>query len=262
MTYLIFGNGWLGNMLKDYLGGRIYEGNILGFTGSVDLEDVWINTAAKTNIDWVEKHKSESENINVHGAEFIARQAKYFNKKYVFFSSACIFESKGMIDVKYEDSIPNPQCFYSKTKAMAEELIQEVNPDALIIRPRLPLSEVPHPRNTLNKLKKYERINDNQESVTIVEDMLPVLKDLIQMDAKGIYHLVNEGTISPHEIAVLLGHPHEVWSKEEQDKQLAKEGRPKRVTTYVGSKRIPLLPDIRKRIKEVIKDYANFDNRK
>ena len=260
---IIFGNGWLGNLIKGYYknNATVSGLNILDYKSidgtlvSLKDHDVIINAAAKTNIDWIENNKYDAALTNIIGATQLAYLAKRHGKKYVFFSSACIFESKDLKDIKFEDSKPNPQCFYAETKAMAEQLVLQANPDALIIRPRLPLSEVPHPRNTINKLLSYEMINDNQESVTVVEDMLPILKDLIEKGEKGIFHMVNAGTISPAEIAGIFGHEFKAVKKAEQDERLAKEGRAKRVTTYVGSNRIELLPDIKTRIKSLAEVY-------
>jgi dTDP-4-dehydrorhamnose reductase len=260
MRYLIIGNGWLGNILKNYLGDRasIWKGRMQEINEQVKNFDVVVNMAAMTNIDWCEKNRFETFEVNTFEANRLAFICKRYGVKFVHISSACIFESVDSNDIKYEDSIPNPKCFYALTKWMAEELIKESNPDALIIRPRLPLSEVPHPRNTVNKLLSYDKINDNQESVTIVEDMIPVLIDLIEEDGivnTGIFHLVNEGTISPAEIAESFGHKFERVTKEAQDARLTSEGRAKRVTTYVGSKRIKLLPSIQDRIKTLVEKY-------
>jgi dTDP-4-dehydrorhamnose reductase len=256
MKYLIIGNGWLGNIIKNYLGesatlvGRNFDLTAHDF-------DVLINTAAKTNIDWCEQNKWETVQSNVLLAYDLAKWCKEHGKKYVFFSSACIFESKDKYDIKDETSRPNPQCFYTETKVMAEKVIQEINPEALILRPRLPLSEVPHPRNTINKLLGYAIINNVQETVTVVEDMLPVMVQLIEESKTGVFHLVNEGTIAPSEIARLFNHQFQTATKKQQNVRLAREGKTKRVTTYATSIRIPLLPNIRSRIKDLAEKYKS-----
>lgn len=259
--YLIFGNGWIAGRLKDYFKDNaiIYPARIThGFmelTPEMLECNVWINTAAKTNIDWCENNKRAALTENVLVAEILASKAKELDKKYVFISSACIFESEKTYKREEEaahkayyfteEDKPNPQCWYALTKVVAEQLVLQANPDSLIIRPRLPISEIPHPRNTLNKLTIYEFINDNQESITIVEDMIPALEALIENNKKGIVHLVNEGTVSPAELAATIGHEFKVVDKKEQDERLAKEGRAKRVTTYVRSNYV-MLPHLNK----------------
>ena len=89
--------------------------------------------------------------------------------------------------------------------------------------------------------------------------MIPVMVDLIEKGEKGIFHLANAGTISPAEIAEAIGYRlFDRVSKAEQDERLKAEGRAKRVTTYIGSKGISLLPDIRKRMPEVAKVYKEY----
>lgn len=264
MNTLILGNGWLGQMLYKYLSSKSID---VGFyteklkTGWDIPESGWsnadvvINTIAKTNIDWCEQNKVHAFFTNTTLALQLAQRCVVSQKQYVFFSSACIFQSRDINDIKYEDSEPNPACFYSKTKALAEELIREANPSTLIIRPRLPISEVPHPRNTINKVLSYLKLHDNQESVTVVEDMFPILLKLIQDKKSGAFNIVNSGTISPAQIADAFNHPYEKFSKDDEVGQMKNEGRAIRVTTIADSRRLSPLPDIRERMNEIVKVY-------
>ncbi len=258
MKILICGNGWLGNILKDFLGAEMFAGRLQDIKPDVISKyDVLINCAGKTNIDWCEKNKAEALAVNAIAAGALARMCQQVGKKYVFISSACIFESAHADDWKDEYSAPNPGCFYSLTKVVAEHLVLEADPDALIIRIRLPISERPHPRNTLTKILSYPTLHTNQETVTVVEDMLPVLKKLIQGDEKGIFHLVNDGTISPLEMRASFGVEggYKGVRKEEMDKALRKEGRARRVSTLVRSTRIPALASIRSRMPQIARAY-------
>jgi len=258
MKTLICGNGWIGNIVKDFLGAEMFAGRIKDITPKVVSKyDVLINCAGKTNIDWCEKNKSEALAVNAVGAGELARVCRQAGKKFVHLSSACIFESLHADDWKDESSTPNPGCFYSLTKVVAEHLVLEADPDALVIRIRLPLSEKPHPRNTLTKILAYSGLHTNQETVTVVEDMLPVLKDLIQKDETGVFHLVNDGTLSPYEMRASFGSNggYRALEKKEMDEMLRKEGRAKRVSTMVRSTRIPPLPPIRARMPQIAKAY-------
>lgn len=258
MKYILYGNGWMAGLIKDYLREDAFISNEkTNEVFALDVGfDVVIDLAAHTNIDWCENNKNQTLQDNVLGAVNLARICKNLNKKYVFFSSGCIFESKNENDWKDENSQPNPQCFYAEMKWLAERLIQEVNPEALIVRPRLPISEKSHPRNTLNKLYGYKKINDTQESVDVVEDMIPVLIDLIKKNAVGIYHFANGGTVSPADLAGLIGNNFfEIRVKEVQDAEFLLEGRAKRVTTYLRSVKIPCLPHIGSRILQVCENW-------
>lgn len=256
MNIGIIGNGWIANILAPYFKGQgidatILPGRIEDITSPLEY-DVVINTAAKTAIDWCEMHKQEAFDANVTAA---VKLAHLVPGKLVHFSSACVFESSLPTDIKYEDSVANPQCFYAETKLMAERLLTEIKPDILIIRPRLLLSEVPHPRNTIDKLLKYPRVITSQESVTIVEDMLPVIKQLISENASGVFHVVNDGLITPAEIMALYGNPFEPIEKTTLDAEMKKLGRARRTSVTVGSRRIPLMRPIGERIEEVLAKY-------
>jgi len=96
------------------------------------------------------------------------------------------------------------------------------------------------------------------ESVTVIEDMLPVLRRLIEDDTKGIYHLVNKGTISPFEIGVLMGGKHSPVTKRDLDWKMEKAGRAYRVTSLINSVLTELLPDIRGRITQIIREYKSI----
>ncbi len=260
MKVLILGkNGWLGGMFYDYLtksGVAVaYDHSDINSIRSIgpDITAV-VNFAASANIDWCEKNKNLTFQNNVLGAVNVARACRGAGAQYVFISSACVLQSKNENDVRYEDSVPAPGCFYTETKLMAEKLITEVDPGVLIVRLRLPVSEVPHPRNALNKLASYSQLIDSQESITVVEDFLERLADLIRAGAAGVFNLVNEGTISPAEIGKLIGHKFEVITKAELDRQMAVEGRARRVTTVVGTRK-GYLPPARDRIVEVVRKW-------
>lgn len=246
LKILVLGKGFVGEPLAEYLGADISTKR-LNQIGISDLEsyDVVINTVAKTKIDWCEKNREETFDTNVIQAINIAKLLRP-DQKYVFFSSGCIFKSENG-EVNYEDSIPNPQCFYTYTKLMAEQLLEEVRPETLVIRPRLLISEKSHPRNTIDKLLNYDKIIVCQESVTILEDLITKVATLF--NESGAFNIFNEGTISPSEIMDIFGHKHEKIDKTQLD-ELTK-GLARRVSTVLGSKRTDPLPDARKRILEI-----------
>ena len=263
MKILVLGKrGWLGTMFYDYLveqGVDVVECSHHDINAFQILEpDIThvINFAASTNIDWCEKNKNRAFWNNVVGAVNIAKVCKMAGAKHIFISSACIFQSKDVSDIKFENSLPQPGCFYTETKLMAEKLLREIDPDVLIVRPRLPISEVSHPRNTLNKIAKYPRLLNCQESVTVVEDFLPKLYELIVGDMSGTFNIVNEGTVSPAEMGTLAGFNFTPYTKADLDKQIEESGQAHRVSTIVGS-HYGYLPPIKERIVEVVNKWKS-----
>lgn len=263
MKILVLGNGFVGKPLYQSLQDSDDNADLsLIRLNELTAEilapyDVIINTAAKTSIDWCEKHREETFDTNVVQAVRIAKLLSP-KQKYVFFSSGCIFKSEYPYEINYEDSIPNPQCFYTYTKLMAEQLLAEVRPESLIIRPRLLISQYSHPRNTINKLLKYPLIIDTQESATILEDMILKIKELIAYDEKGPFNIFNEGTISPSRIASIFDHPHTQITKRALDELTS--GKARRVSTVLGTKRTLPLPNIEARLLEIRKTWYISQN--
>lgn len=284
MKILIFGQGWIGNYLQDFLKNR-HEVRLSSLRpphcpkvileDEIEWADCVINTAAKTQIDWCENNKVSAFENNVLSALMIAEICKKFRRQHIFFSSACLFESEQFAitteqtkNLRFftENSPVNPKCFYAYTKYIAEALILEMYSESIIIRARLLISEMPNPRNTIDKLLGYPKLQNNQETLTIVEDMLPVIEKLMLEKQSGIFHLINEGTINMPELVDYFGEIeegklkapwYEVVSKEEQDARMEKEGKTKRVTAYVTSTRIPLLPHLRSRLPTLAKNYLS-----
>jgi dTDP-4-dehydrorhamnose reductase len=261
MKTLIIGDGWIGNRLADTLGEDAHvSGKRLESLEEEDLAmfDVVINAAAKTNIDWCEEHKADALDVNAMHARRVALFCKVLGIRYVYISSACIFQSATPDDIVFEDDKPNPQCFYAVTKWVGEELVREANPASLIVRIRLPISSVPHPRNTIGKILKYKELVNSEESVTVIEDMIPVLEFLIQQKAEGVFHLVNAGTITMPEIVSYFHQDFSVIDKHVLRARTREAGKADRVSTVVGSKKIPLLPDIHERIGDIVRVYKSL----
>jgi dTDP-4-dehydrorhamnose reductase len=254
---LVLGSGFVGKPLAEYLKAdvstkRLHEIN------EEDLApyDVVINTAAKTNIDWCEVNRGEAFDTNVTQA---VRIAKMVRGQYVFFSSGCIFNSSEG-EVNYEGEIPNPQCFYAYTKAVAEQLLYEVKPSTLIIRPRLIVSEKSHPKNTIDKLLRYDKIITCQESVTVLEDLIKRFPDILysaRVQNMVVRNIFNEGTISPSEMMDIFGHSHTKISKDELD--LLTKGKARRSSTILGTYYESGMPEIHSRILEI---KQNWDGKK
>lgn len=244
---IVLGAGFVGKPLAEYLKADIITKRLNEINES-DLEkyDVVVNAVAKTDNNWCEKNVVDAFDTNVTQTVRIARLVK---NKYVFFSTGCVFMSENERDVKDESSIPNPQCFYTRTKLMAEQLISAINPGTLILRPRLIISEKSHPRNIIDRLFTYSDIITTQESFTILEDMLPVIAKLIATKASGVYNIVNSGTISPSEIMDIFGKGHNKILMSELQTLIS--GKARKVSAILKSNKIPSLQDIKKRVKEI-----------
>ena len=207
-TYLIFGDGWLGNKFFDYLGDdselareRIENTDqIRAYLKASDAE-VIINCIGKTgkpNIDWCESNKDATFFSNVTVPSMIAEVCEETGKYMVHIGSGCIYQGSGEWA---EGDEPNFYgSFYSKTKIFSEKILKTY-PDVLTLRIRMPFDSTASPRNLITKLIGYKQVvGDVSNSMTYVPDMLDAASQLMRRRKTGVYNIVNRGHITHREI--------------------------------------------------------------
>lgn len=287
MKILIFGRGQLGEEYREYFSAKpennvlVAEGADIRDLGSVRqailsvMPDVVINTAAKTNIDWCEVNRLETLSVNALGADHIGQICQELGIYFIHISSGCVQESKTAEDVHGEEDIPNPVCFYSWAKVMADNLLMEraacrgigsnlEKPlKVLILRPRQLISPRVSPRNALAKMLTYSKFIDTPNSCTVVPDLMRVTETLMQKGATGIYNVVNPGVTSPYKIACML---REIIKPEMQPQIISKDELnkmtlAKRIDCLLHTKKLAAegidLPHIDVRLREIIADFKN-----
>lgn len=284
MKILIFGKGQLGEEYREYFSAKpeytvsVAEGADIRDLNSVRqailsaAPDIIINTAAKTNIDWCEVNRLETLSVNALGADHIGQACQERGIYLVHISSGCIQESKTENEIHGEDDVPNPLCFYSWAKVMADNLLMDRarmrgigfnvgRPlKVLILRPRQLLSAKLSPRNALAKMLTYSKFVDTPNSCTVVPDLIRVTGELIKKGATGIYNVVNPGVTSPYKIAIMLKEAikpemsPQMISKDELNKMTLA----KRIDSVLCTKKLEAegirLPHIDARLREIIGD--------
>lgn len=212
MKTLVFGPGFLGT--KFHLA---TEGSILSKTDIADpiavraaldehKPDAVVNFAGKTgkpNVDWCETNKLPTMRSNVVGALVLAEACAERGIHLVHISSGCIFygaspDPKGW----KEDDFANPSAFYSRTKYAADIVLAQL-PDVAIVRLRMPIDSLPGERNLITKLANYPKIIDVQNSVTVVDDLMEVIKAIIEKRGTGVFHAVNPGIMRHRDLIAL-----------------------------------------------------------
>lgn len=274
---LIFGNGYLGNRLAEYFhtNALISRADITIYSEiEKDIRkyspEIIINAAAKTNIDWVEKQENRREAyaVNVGGAANVFFAARTNNIFLCHISSGCIFDGITLGGFK-ENDMPNPSCYYAWTKIWGESQLFPFfdSKKVLVLRIRMPISQKFHPRNLINKLMKYDKVIDDQNSITVIEDFLPAMKKFLKNRIYGTFHLTNTGSISPYEIIQIMKkkgliNPNKKVkkiTKEELDRLTLKGGGARRVSTILNTDKLKKLhinlPNVKERVEECIKNF-------
>ena len=164
--------------------------------------EVLINCAAYTDVTKAETDYEKALAINCLGAENLAIIAMKYGCKFVHFSTDFVF--KGDKDIVYTEEMgTNPVNNYGKSKLKGEEAIS-ILPDALVIR--ISWLYGPNGRNFASAISKLMQekselkiVADQYGKTTYTFDVADATMNLLNKNAKGIYHFANDGVSSRYE---------------------------------------------------------------
>lgn len=168
--------------------------------------DVVLNAAGvrgKPNVDWCETNQRETILGNTILPLLIAEACQERGIYLLHLATGCIFygaspDPRGWT----EDDYANPVAVYSKTKYAADLALSTLS-NVGIARFRMPIDSIPSEGNLIDKLARFPKVIDVENSVTIVEDLVSVLYQLLEKRGTGIFHTTNPGTIKHKEIMAL-----------------------------------------------------------
>jgi dTDP-4-dehydrorhamnose reductase len=171
-----------------------------------------INTAAYHRVDDCEINPALAFAVNTLGAQNAARAAALVEAGVVFFSTDYVFGAQDRERERpYEEGDdPQPLNVYGVSKAAGEQLVMQANERHIVVRsaglygtatsrkgwtfPELMLEKA---RND----KSVSVVTDQVLSPTFTADLADKTRELIERDAKGVFHLTNAGECSWFEFA-------------------------------------------------------------
>ncbi|BAT93178.1 hypothetical protein VIGAN_07209900 [Vigna angularis var. angularis] len=189
----------------------------------------------RPNVDWCESHKTETIRTNVAGTLTLADVSKEHGILMINYATGCIFEydeahpEGSGIGFKEEDKPNFIGSFYSKTKAMVsslmllsphslsviltimcynldvnisqvEELLKEYD-NVCTLRVRMPISsDLSNPRNFITKISRYNKVVNIPNSMTVLDELLPISIEMAKRNLRGIWNFTNPGAVSHNEI--------------------------------------------------------------
>jgi len=171
--------------------------------------DFIINCAALTNVDFCEKNKKKSYEVNVKISQNILK-AMSVNSKLIHISTDYIFDgNKAPYD---ENSSPNPINYYGKTKLESENLIRASQKKYIIIRTGSLFSEfIDLNSNKLcwifNKLKNNEKIftaTDMISTPTSTASLAKIIFNLLPFNQNLIINYSGQNSMSVYEFSLLV----------------------------------------------------------
>lgn len=206
------GTGYIGQILHDFLGRYLtFSPRIISIGSEFDISDKTVidkfikavrphqiyHLAAKAETDWCEQNPKRTYEVNVKGTYNVVKAGLEVGSKIVNFSTACLYPDNN----KYykETDKPDPRCVYTDSKARAEaKLKQEGLYDAVLtIRARQPFSNHRHDRNLIQKLSAYPVHTKCPNSMTHVEELIPIVTYMARKEYMGCYNITNPGVTSP-----------------------------------------------------------------
>jgi len=296
-TFLIFGaNGWIGNQVINYLSiqgipfikARARAGDnesiiqelnanpqithIMSFIGRTHgtYEGQKITT-----IDYLEMPGKLVDNLNdnLYSPLNLALLCKERGLHFTYLGTGCIFE--------YDEEHPfgqevngyteqsKPNFFgsgYSIVKGYTDQLMnnQVFEDTVLNLRIRMPITDEVNERNFITKITTYQKICSIPNSMTALNDMIPIMVRLARIKMCGPVNLTNPGLISHNEILEMykeIVDPTFTWNNfrlEEQNQILAS----KRSNNFLETKILESLDPNVKPIKESVRDILIQMNKK
>ena len=166
-----------------------------------DLAPDWvIHTAAWTAVDACAESPELARRRNGEAVAEIAAACKSTGSRLLHVSTNEVFPGEANTTY-HETSTPNPINPYGAAKHVAEEAIQSSGAEAIIVRTAWVFSQTHANFATRILALARERpslqvVADEFGNPTYAPDLAIALRDLLLSDARGIFHLVNEGVAS------------------------------------------------------------------
>ena len=215
MKWLIYGaNGWIGGMVKKHL--ESLKEEVVDATARADNEvdvekemlevkpDRIVSFIGRTHgpgfstIDYLEQKGKLVENVrdNLYSPLVLAILGKRHGIHVTYLGTGCIFSYASDKLSFTEEDLPNFfGSGYSTVKGFTDRLMHLYREDVLNLRIRMPIVGYHHKRNFITKITNYEKICSIPNSMTVLEDMIPLLVDLAKGKTVGTVNLTNPGKI-------------------------------------------------------------------
>jgi len=257
---LVFGgNGWIGNKVFNLLASKeilVVKANcraddqqaviaeiekndgithVMSFIGRTHgtYEGVKIGT-----IDYLEKPGKLVENMrdNLFGPLLLAEICKQKNIHFTYLGTGCIFdydneqhlfgdETTGFLETDKPNFFGSS---YSIVKGYTDQLMQLLNDGSTLnVRIRMPITDEFNDRNFITKITNYAKVCSIPNSMTVLNELLPVMIELALQNKVGTVNLTNPGLITHNEILEMykeIVDPSFTWNNftiEEQNQILA-----------------------------------------
>jgi nucleoside-diphosphate-sugar epimerase len=213
-------------------------GNVTHIMSFIGRTHGTYNNEVIGTIDYLEKPGKLVDNMrdNLFSPISLAELSKKNSIHFTYLGTGCIFEYDdehlfGDQETGFlESDLPNfVGSSYSIVKGYTDRLMQLLYSDSVLnARIRMPITdEQDSPRNFITKITSYKKVCSIPNSMTVLDELLPVLIESALKGEVGTINLTNPGLISHNEILTMykeIVDPNFTWenfSVEEQNQILA-----------------------------------------
>tara|TARA_Y100000389_G_C17429494_1_gene501674 strand:+ start:56 stop:931 length:876 start_codon:yes stop_codon:yes gene_type:complete len=289
MRVLIYGHrGWIGQQIIEHLKILNVDDQYEYVCGEARVNDVdvieeeikntkpthIISLVGRTHgggiqtIDYLENHLYENVRDNLFGPVVLAMLSKKYNFHLSYLGTGCIFEYEDLesvlkgSDYKQFDESDKPNFIgssYSIVKGFTDQIMHMT--DTLNIRIRMPIVSQSNPRNFITKITSYDKICSIPNSMTVLDELIPIMIDLMFKKHTGTINMVNPGIISHNEILQMYKEivdsefTWENFTIEEQDKILKSKRSNNHLDTTLLQTMYPDVKTIQQSIRECLEKY-------
>ena len=185
-------------------------------------------------IDYLEDKLYENIRDNLFSPLSLSLLSQKYNYHLTYLGTGCIFQYEnldsilnGETNYKLFNESDKPNFFgsgYSVVKGFTDELMHLTN--SLNIRIRMPITSNSNQRNFITKITSYEKICSIPNSMSVLDELIPIMIDMVFKNHTGTINMVNPGVITHNEILEMykeIVEPEFTWKNftiEEQDKIL------------------------------------------
>jgi nucleoside-diphosphate-sugar epimerase len=145
------------------------------------------------SIDYLELPGKLYDNMrdNFYAPYNLARICEKQDIHFIYLGTGCIYTYTEDKKTFSEDDKPNFfGSGYSTVKGYTDQILRNFN-NTLQLRIRMPVSKLVSGRNLIDKLVAYPNICSIPNSMTVLDDMWPIIDKMIDVRECGVYNLTN-----------------------------------------------------------------------
>lgn len=170
---------------------------------------VILHLAAETDLAKCEADPAHAYLVNSVGTYNLATAARMVGAKMVYVSTDAVFPHSETTHAVSDE--PRPESIYGRSKYLGELAVRGMSDNYIIARTSWVFGgglkrDKKFVAKFIGQLDKSEAnaINDQSSSPTYARDLVSALKDLIVEGHTGTFHVVNSGTASRYDMALVI----------------------------------------------------------